>query len=901
MAFDVCSVWVGATTDTTARVRARLVAATASTLLVADNEAMTGPVSLGPTAPGTDNVITWDVTGLDPDTRYWCLVDDGALNTSFKSTFRTHPGATGERLSYVFGAAGDAGLTGDGDEGTVTSGVSNGVVFDTMKAQSLDEEWAWFSHLGDLHYKNIATNTPASFRSAYFETMNYGAVISSAARQGQFMRSVASTYVWDDHDFGPNDSDRTSASKPAAQQVYREWVPHYTLPDAAGIYQSWQVGRVLYIASDVRSFRDPNSTAISPSKTMLGTAQKAWMETLLSTSTASALVWQSPSRWVGGTDTWANFPYERDEMVQLFGDTGWLDRMVFMTADMHANSICTGPNNPVGRFPMYMFASLDSGAWSTGTEYDIGSVSGRRQYGTMRVQDDGHTIALTGTCYHDGTVQFAHTAYIQADATVIALDYAAGHISPPLEPTDDDQKLRNAVTAKRQDGGEATFVKTEGSLNTSDPETDPDGVGVYDESVTVNVATDDQLPGHAGWRVHLGTVNDPRYPLVHLDLAANPGLADDVTALALGDRMTIANPPSWLPPETIELIAEGGTEYIGLYDWNVELNASPGKPWTVAQLPADVASAGPDGPNRLDTSGSELVTAVDADDTEFIVHTPPDGTTPRIHWVNSTGLTAVLPTHFPFDVRLAGETVRVTACSPVVWDSFTRTTASGWGTASSGQAWTTTGGSASDYSTSGTTGVHSLGTVNVSRHSVTTAPSPDLDMTVDISSSVLAAGASQFTHLIARYLDGNNMYAARLGFTTTATLQLVIQKRVGGTQTDLVTVTAPGKHVAATFYTLRFQLEGTALRAKAWKRGGQEPEGWQATTTDTSLTSAGSLGTRSILGSGNTNPLPVTVTYDNLQLLTPQRMTVTRSVNTVVKAQAAGTALSLAQPSPVAL
>lgn len=1064
MALDVSSVWTGATTATTARVKARLIAANPSTLLVADNEAMTGPLSLGPVAPGADNVAVWDVTGLSPNTRYWLLINDGALNPSFKATFKTHPGPIGEPLSYIFGAAGDAGLTGDGDESTVTNGVSNGIVFDTMRAQAAAEDWTWFSHLGDLHYKNIATNTVASYRSAYVETMNYGGFISPGSRQPQFMRSLASTYVWDDHDFGPNNSDRTAAGNPAANQAYREWVPHYPLPAATtGIYQSWQVGRVLYIASDVRSFRDPNANPLTPAKTMLGSAQKTWMENLLSTTTAEALVWQSPSRWVGGGDTWTDFAYERDEMVQMFGDTGWLDRMIFMTADMHAVSICSGPANQFGGFPMFMFAGMDAGAWSTGPEYDIGSIAGRRQYGTMRVKDDGHTIALTGTGYHDGTVLMAHTAYIDVGSPVIALNYAGGDISPPFEPTPDDEGVTNDVTATREDGGEARFVKEDGLLNTGDPAVDPDAIGVYDGGdVTISVADDDQLADQAAWRTHLGTVDEDRYPLVHIDLAANPELADEMTELGLGDQLTVANPPEWMAPDAVPLIAEGGTETIGAYDWDVELNASPGSPWTVAQLPAPQrlvyatfetgltgwtnsnatgaqiatpapapfpgiwsaritpngssvsggingpttaagtviagesyllscwvyspgghadlracvdwfdaasgflstgglagttavtagvwtqlsqtvvapagasraslrarhggtpaagaiwyvdelqmwetvatgASAGPSSPNRADTSGCRLVTAVSSSATSMAVHTAPDGVFERVPWIVSAGPAAapnLQPLHFPFDLRLAGEVVRATACEPFAWDSFTRVTANGWGAANSGQLWAVSGGAASEFSTSGSVAAHSMTSVNVSRYSLVTAPGPDLDMRIDGSTPVLATGGPHYLHLTARYLDGNNSYAARLGFTQTQTLELVIQKRVAGVQTDLATVTVPGVHAASAFYTLRFQLDGTTLRAKAWPRTVTEPDRWHATVTDTSLTAAGSVGTRTVLSGTNTNTLPVAVTYDNFEITSPQKVTVTRAVNTVDVPHPAGTELSLAQPAPLAL
>jgi len=1059
MALSVKSIWAGALTATSVRVIADTAPATAGTLKVADNAAMTGPVSIGPVSPTAEGILAFTVTGLTPDTRYWYLVNDGADNPSYTGTFRTHPGPVGEPASYIFGAAGDAGLTGDGDESTITNAVSNGLVFPTMTAQSLAEDWAWFSHLGDLHYRNITTNDPTLFRAAYDDNFNYNLGFNPGARQGTFLRGQAITYIWDDHDFGGNNSDRTVASRPAAQQVYRECVPSYPLADAAGIYQAWQVGRVLYVATDSRSFRDPNSNPTTPTKTMLGTAQKTWMENLLTTSSAEALVWQSSSRWVGGTDTWNDFSYERAEMIQMFGDTGWLDRMLFMTADMHSVSICTGPNNPYGRFPMFMFAGMDAGAWSTGPEYDLGSIAGRRQYGTMRVQDNGHTIALTGTGYHDGAVLMQHTLYVDVGSPILALNYTARHISPPLEPTDDDQGLRNQITAQRQDGGEYTYPKTTGPLNINDPADDDDGVGIYDEGVTRNVATDAQLPDQASWAVHLGTVDESRYPTVHVDLAANPGLADQVSALNLGDRATIANPPAWLPPDQIDLIVEGGTETIGLYDWDVELNASPGAPWTVAQLPspqtlvrgsfetgldgftgeggaavariaspgvppsggawsvritpdgvtatggavgtltatstvipgedylvtmwaysaagmADVRpavhwynqagtflssvgaaqpalpagvwtlmstvvtapagaervrararhggtpaasavwyadeirvdevratgySAGPNKPNRWDTSGALLVNAVTNSDTELVVHTQQNGIFARAQWINSAGLTAVYPTHFPFDLRLGGEVVRATAIKPLAYDTFTRTVAAGsWGTGDGGQAWTLVGGvSSSERSVDGTRGLVTL-TSSPSSLRFQTLPTSvgDSEIRARLSVTQVATGASIVPGVLMRYVDASNFYRGRIHFSTGGAMYVSATRDT----TQLITETQlPYTYAANDEFEMRVRLVGHRILIRVWPVGKSEPERWHHDATVTTNTiAAGQVGTTASAFSGNTNASPV-CRFDQFEVITPQRVTVQRSINTVVKAQTANAAVSLAQPAAVAL
>lgn len=78
----------------------------------------------------------------------------------------------------------------------------------------------------------------------------------------------------------------------------------------------------------------------------------------------------------------------------------------------------------------------------------------------------------------------------------LTLNYATGQVSPPLEPTDDDQRTRNDVTVTRDGGSSGHFVDEDGPLGVI-------AVGRYDEGVTLNLETDDQAVQHASWRVHL--------------------------------------------------------------------------------------------------------------------------------------------------------------------------------------------------------------------------------------------------------------------------------------------------------------------------------------------------------------------------------------------------------------
>ncbi|QAX92970.1 minor tail protein [Streptomyces phage Rooney] len=243
---------------------------------------------------------------------------------------------------------------------------------------------------------------------------------------------------------------------------------------------------------------------------------------------------------------------------------------------------------------------------------------------------------------------------------------------------------------------------------------------------------------------------------------------------------------------------------------------------------------------------------------------------------------------------------RLTSVSAsAVRDTFTRTLSDSWGTSESGAVWTNTGGASTDYDTTGSAGTHTLTSANTSRYSVTPANYADQDVRAHVSTSALATGASQYAGVVARYLDTNNTYYGRIAFQTNQAVSLTIQKRVAGAQTDLVTVTLPWTHTVNGVFGVRLLVQGSTLKAKAWPVATTtEPRIWHAETTDTSLTAAGSVGVRSITGSGNTNTNPV-FSYDNFETVRNQRFAVTRSENNVVKSHVTGEDARLAVPSYV--
>jgi hypothetical protein len=198
------------------------------------------------------------------------------------------------------------------------------------------------------------------------------------------------------------------------------------------------------------------------------------------------------------------------------------------------------------------------------------------------------------------------------DQTGPTLNYDGGHIAEPFLPTEDDQTLLNDVTARRDNGGFARVVITDGRLGT-------DAINPRPEDLTWNVASDSELAGIAGWRAHLGTVDEARFPMLTVNMAA-PDVAGDVAlmgqlaSLDLGDLVTVENLPAWLPPDDVRQLIQGCEETFGDgKEWSIAWNCTPGGAWSVYEYAADASDTNPDvgryGPDSLQLASSVTSTA----------------------------------------------------------------------------------------------------------------------------------------------------------------------------------------------------------------------------------------------------------------------------------------------------
>lgn len=207
-------------------------------------------------------------------------------------------------------------------------------------------------------------------------------------------------------------------------------------------------------------------------------------------------------------------------------------------------------------------------------------------------------------------------------------------------------------------------------------------------------------------------------------------------------------------------------------------------------------------------------------------------------------------------------TVLVNVEQTLARDLFTRVAASSWGTATTGQTWTNTGGAAGDYSVNGTQGLHTFSSTNTPRQSNISVGSVDHGVWTQVTIAVAALTQPIQPSVMLRYTDASNYYFAELSLAPSGAATLAVRKVVGGTTTTLSTSdTLPQSHAAGAVWNIMADVCGTTIRAKAWRSTVGEPN-WIISTTDFDLVSGSNAGVRSVLATGNTNGSTV-FAYDN--------------------------------------
>lgn len=381
----------------------------------------------------SDRIATLDLSDLEADTVYhYVIIADGRRYPQ-QGTLQFKTVRVRQPYDFAIACSACAG-------GTIgqfsSSGISNSKVFDVIRQyryQTKDGNSGLdlFIHMGDFHYRNdlpiigLKENYLDDYRTNYD-------LVMERIRQRNLYQNIPLAYIWDDHDYGTNDSDGSYNLKYLASEAYRERVPHYplveeldTIAGRGAIYQSFIIGRVRFIMTDSRFHQDPVAIADNLDKTLLGQEQRAWLLKELLTGKQQQqdrleglTIWVNSIPWIAepdaATSSWNRFTQERTAIANFIKENQ-IDKLLMISGDAHmlalddgkegtANSYATGGG---GSFPVIQAAALDSrgsfkGGPYNGKKYLVdpaikninGAIRGKRQWGLLKFTDDGSRIEV---------------------------------------------------------------------------------------------------------------------------------------------------------------------------------------------------------------------------------------------------------------------------------------------------------------------------------------------------------------------------------------------------------------------------------------------------------------------------------------------------------------------------
>jgi alkaline phosphatase D len=188
---------------------------------------------------------------------------------------------------------------------------------------------------------------------------------------------LASTHhyaLWDDHDYGPNDSDWTFRGREETLRVFRDyWAnPGYGIREAPGAFTRFEWGDVEFFLLDNRSFRTPPGLDEDEGTFMWGATQRRWLEQSLLSSDATFKVVVNGNQILNpftGRETMARYPTERDQFL-AFLERHRISGVVFATGDRHFAELLV--RERPGLYPLYEFTTspLTAGAGPRPEETD---------------------------------------------------------------------------------------------------------------------------------------------------------------------------------------------------------------------------------------------------------------------------------------------------------------------------------------------------------------------------------------------------------------------------------------------------------------------------------------------------------------------------------------------------
>ena len=170
---------------------------------------------------------------------------------------------------------------------------------------------------------------------------------SHAVLQG-LLKAMPQYAIWDDHDYGPNDADKSYVLKESAREIFKKyWANPSYGQNGQGIYTKLSYSDVDFFLMDDRWFRSNDN--ISPTidgkpnadKRMWGAEQLEWLKNSLRTSLATFKVIVTGSQTLNTAspyDCLQDFPIEFNDLMEFLSREK-VNGVLFLTGDRHHSEV----------------------------------------------------------------------------------------------------------------------------------------------------------------------------------------------------------------------------------------------------------------------------------------------------------------------------------------------------------------------------------------------------------------------------------------------------------------------------------------------------------------------------------------------------------------------------------
>jgi alkaline phosphatase D len=162
--------------------------------------------------------------------------------------------------------------------------------------------------------------------------------------------------IWDDHDYGPNDSDRSFYNKHLTQKAFKDFWANKSYgvgaSQAEGAFSTFNWGDAQFFLLDDRFFRSPQDRTTGD-KTMLGTTQFEWLIDALSGSNASfkiIVIGGQVINSVPDSENYGHYPEEKEKLLKEITNNK-IKGVFFLTGDRHFAEMSILPRE--GTYPIH--------------------------------------------------------------------------------------------------------------------------------------------------------------------------------------------------------------------------------------------------------------------------------------------------------------------------------------------------------------------------------------------------------------------------------------------------------------------------------------------------------------------------------------------------------------------